>query len=65
MERAIRSDEELDRLFPGVIMSGGVLPHIHKTLIKKSSLPPPISSSFLAPNPFSFNMGESKIETGE
>jgi histone H2A len=32
---AIRSDEELDRLFKGNFPNGGVVPHIHNALISK------------------------------
>lgn len=32
---AIRGDEELDRLIPAAIPGGGVIPHIHKSLISK------------------------------
>jgi len=31
----IRGDDELDRLLPGVIAGAGVIPHIHKSLIRK------------------------------
>lgn len=31
--RAIRGDEELDRVWGGVIAGGGVIPHIHKSLV--------------------------------
>lgn len=34
---AIRGNEELDHLFPNTIIQGGVIPHIHKSLIKKTN----------------------------
>lgn len=34
---AVRGDEELDTMFHNTIMQGGVIPHIHKSLIKKSN----------------------------
>lgn len=38
IQLAVRNDEELNRLFGGVtIAAGGVLPHIHSSLLPKSS----------------------------
>jgi len=34
---AVRGDEELDRLIPGTISGGGVIPRIHRSLVRKSS----------------------------
>eukprot|EP00798_Chlamydomonas_sp_ICE-L_P010089 gene10088-7984_t len=40
LQLAIRGDEELDTLIKATIAGGGVIPHIHKSLITKQVLLP-------------------------
>ncbi len=37
LQLAVRGDEELDNIIRATIAGGGVIPHIHKSLIKNNS----------------------------